>query len=724
MPSLRPDTRRVVLPGRPWPLGATPRDGGVNFALYSQHAEEVFLLLYERPDGEPTDVIRLERVTRHIRHAFVAGVGPGQLYAYRVRGPYDPAHGLRFNEHKLLLDPYARELTGKCRTGDGRLLGWDERSPDRDFSFDARDSAPAMPRCLVVDDAFDWRGDAPPDLPFERLVIYEVHVKGFTAHSSSGVRHPGTYPGFVEKIPYLVDLGINAVELLPVHEHAVEDSVAARGLTNYWGYNTVGFFAPEWSYSTRSRPGCQVDEFKTLVRELHRAGIEVLLDVVYNHSAEGSELGPTLSFRGIDNPTYYVLEGDPQGPARRYANFTGCGNSLDLTQPPVIRLVMDSLRYWVETMHIDGFRFDLASVLGRVAGGFDRSASFFGAVSQDPVLSRVKLIAEPWDLGTYQVGNFPIDWGEWNGRYRDTMRRFARGDAGQLADVGCRLTGSADLYADDGRAAYHGVNFVTCHDGFTLRDLVSFDRKHNEANLEENRDGSDDNASWNCGVEGETDDGEVVRLRGRLARNHVCHLLFSLGTPMLLGGDEFLRTQGGNNNAYCQDNSISWFDWGRAGDDDFREFVRRAIAFRARHPILRRRRFLRGCDGDADGFADCTWFSPEGGPVRWDDPESRTLCWRLDGGEEPAETGEASAGRAAPPAPARYQLFLILNPDPRLQYVRVPGPPAGMSWRRVIDTSLPPGADFPAPGAEARLEPADHYLVNPRSTVVLIAREG
>jgi isoamylase len=710
MPSpLHHRTTSTVLPGRPYPLGATLRDGGVNFALYSQHAEAVFLLLYDRADGAPTDVIRLDACARRIHHCFVPGLAARQLYAWRVRGPHDPARGLRFNEHKLLLDPYAKAFTGKCRNVEHLLLGRDERSPDGDLSFDARDSAPAVPRCIVVDDRFDWQGDAPPDVPFERLVIYEVHAKGFTAHPSSGVRHPGTYLGFIEKIPYLVDLGVNAVELLPLHEFVVEDFLLERGLTNYWGYSTIGFFAPEGSYSTGVRPGCQVEEFKTLVRELHRAGIEVLLDVVYNHTAEGNELGPTISFRGIDNPTYYVLIGDEREPARRYANYTGCGNSLNLSHPAVIRLVMDSLRYWVEVMHVDGFRFDLASVLGREAGAFDRSASFFDAVSQDPVLSRIKLIAEPWDLGTYQVGNFPIDWSEWNGRFRDTMRRFAKGEPGQVPDLGRRLTGSADLYADDGRSAYNGVNFVTCHDGFTLRDLVAYDRKHNEANLEENRDGSDDNASWNCGVEGETDDAQVSRLRGQLARNHVCHLLFSLGTPMLLGGDEFLRTQRGNNNAYCQDNELSWFDWDAMRRQvDFREFVRRALAFRRRHPILRRRKFHSGCDTSGDGVADVTWFAPDGGPPRWDDPELRTLCWRLDGTEEETDLG-------------RYQLFFALNADHRLQYVRLPEPPAGLRWRRVVDTSLPPGDDFRDPGTEPVLDPGDHYLVNPRSTLVLIA---
>jgi glycogen operon protein len=703
-------TGRAVLPGRHYPLGATLQADGVNFALYSQHAREVFLLLFDRPDGPPTDVIRVERCTRRIWHCFVPGLRAGALYAWRVRGDHDPARGLRFNEHKLLIDPYARALTGKCRNADDLLLGWVRGAPERDLSLDVRDSAPVVPRCIVVDDAFDWQADAPPDHPLEDLVIYEVHVKGFTAHPSARVRHPGTYLGFIEKIPYLVDLGVNAVELLPVHEHVVEDFLAARGLTNYWGYSTIGFFAPEWSYSTRARPGCQVAEFKTLVRELHRAGIEVILDVVYNHTAEGSEEGSTICFKGIDNPTYYALTGEPHEPQRRYVNYTGCGNSLNLAHPQVIRLVMDSLRCWVERMHVDGFRFDLASVLGREGASFDKSASFFDAITQDPVLSRIKLIAEPWDLGTYQVGNFPIDWSEWNGRFRDTLRRFARGDAGQVRELGWRLTGSADLYGEDGRSAYNSVNFITCHDGFTLHDLVACDRKHNEANLEDNRDGADDNASWNCGVEGETDDPETLRLRARLARNHVCHLLFSLGTPMLLGGDEFLRTQRGNNNAYCQDNELGWFDWDLARRNDaFRAFVRRALAFRRRCTILRRRKFLSGCDANGNRIPDIAWFGRDLGPPRWDDGELRTICYQLDGSEEPSDLGD-------------YLLFFVLNAAPALQYVRLPPPSAGMAWRRVVDTSLPPGEDFAEPGREVLVDPADHYLANPRSTVVLLAR--
>ncbi|MBI2895467.1 MAG: glycogen debranching protein GlgX [Deltaproteobacteria bacterium] len=709
---LRHWTEKRISKGRHTPLGATPGDGGVNFALYSRHATEVFLVLFDPSGQRVTDVARLENRRQFVWHAFVHGVGAGQLYAYRVRGPYDPARGHRFNENKLLVDPYAKALFGKASNPENLLLGYDAGSPsDRDLSFDGRDSAAVVPRSVVVDDAFDWQGVEPPDVPIEKLIVYEVHLKGFTAHPSSGVRHPGTYLGFIEKIPYLKQLGVNAVELLPVHEIHVEDFLRGKGLTNYWGYSTLGFFAPESSYSTGRSPGCQVAEMKTLVRELHRARIDVILDVVYNHTAEGNELGPTLCFKGIDNRTYYDLTGSPEQPARYYMNTTGCGNALDLSETHCMRFVMDSLRYWAEVMRVDGFRFDLASVLGRESGGFRKSAAFFDAVSQDPVLQRVKLIAEPWDLGTYEVGNFPVDWAEWNGRFRDTVRRFVKGDGGRVPDLAARLTGSADLYGDDGRSAYSSVNFVTCHYGFTLWDLVTYDHKHNEANLEGNRDGSDDNLSWNCGAEGETDDPAVTRLRRQLVKNHFSSLIFAAGTPMILGGDEVLRTQHGNNNGYCQDNELGWFDWTLVDRNrDIVEFVKKAIALTRRYPILQRRKFFSGKDLDGDDVADMTWYGPDLAPPDWGNPDLRTLAYRLDGGEE-----ESSAGK--------YHLFLILNADPLLRSVRVPAPPDPMRWRRIVDTSLPPGEDFLDPGDEILLDPAEHYLANPRSTVVLLARK-
>src|SRR6516162_9977152 len=506
-------TTRTVVKGREYPLGATVvDDDGVNFALYSRNASAVFLLLFDKPNDEATDVIQLPNRDKFIWHAEVHGVGAGQLYGYKVQGEYRPEWGLRFNDAKLMLDPYAKAVTGKFHNKDNLLLAYEAHPGGSEFVKDTRDTSASSPKAIVIDDnAFDWQGDRSPDLKLEQLFIYEVHVKGFTAHPSSKVKSPGTYLGFIEKIPHLQRLGINAVELLPVHEFYIDDFLLARGLTNYWGYNSIGFFAPESSYANGGAPGSQVTEFKSLVRALHKAGIKVILDVVYNHTGEGSELGPSLAFRGIDNPSYYSLTGPPDQSHRYYMNFTGCGNSLNFDSPAVIRLVMDSLRYWIEVMHIDGFRFDLASVLGRGEkdGNFQSSASFFDAVSQDPILNRAILVAEPWDIGTYQVGNFPVDWSEWNGKFRDTMRSCGKGDAGTLADLGWRLTGSADLY----------------------------------------------------GVDGDTDDPKVIALRQQLMKNFACCLFLSSGTPMMLGGDEFGRSQQGNNNAYCQDNEVSWFDW-------------------------------------------------------------------------------------------------------------------------------------------------------------------
>lgn len=674
------------------------------------HASEVFLLLFDSPEGHPTDIIKLDTRTRYVWHGFVHGLKPGQLYAYKVRGEYRPAYGMRFNESKLLIDPYAKALTGKLRNPDSLLLAYKSDSFEKDLSLDTRDNTAVVPKSIVVDDQFDWRGDTPPNIPLEKLFIYEVHLKGFTAHPSSGVAEPGTYLGFIEKIPHLKSLGIDAVEFLPLHEMYVEDFLTSKGLTNYWGYNTIGFFAPESSYSTGRFPGCEVAEFKTLVRELHSAGIEVILDVVYNHSGEGNELGPTLSLKGIDNPTYYTLTGPASEPYRYYMNYTGCGNSLNLASTHVIRFVMDSLRYWVEVMHVDGFRFDLASVLGREDGSYQRSASFFDALSQDPVLNRVILIAEPWDLGSYQVGNFPVDWSEWNGRFRDTTRRFVKGDGGQLQDLGWRLSGSADLYQDDGRSAYNSVNFITCHDGFTLNDLVSYNSKHNEANLEHNNDGSNDNNSWNYGVEGESDDPAVIRLRKQLVKNSFCILFFSMGTPMMLGGDEFMRTQRGNNNAYCQDNEISWFDWDAVQKNgDVVEFVRKTIAFTKRYTVLQNRKFFQGKDLNDDSVPDISWFGTDLGPLHWHDAARRTLCYRLDGSEMDSAHGV-------------YYLFIILNSGSNLERVAIPEQEDGRRWYRVIDTSLPSGEDFVDLGREVALNPADFYLVNPRTTVMLLGK--
>jgi glycogen operon protein len=703
-------TDKQISDGKYYPLGATLYEGGINFAIYSQYAGEVYLLLFDKPQGEPTDIIHLENRTKYIWSAFVHGLKSGQLYGYKIKGEFNPVQGLRYNENKLLIDPYAKALTGKFKNMDNLLLAYDPNSPVRDLSKDGRDNTSLVPKSIVVDDHFEWQGDVPPDLPFQELIIYEVHLKGFTAHRSSGVKYPGTYLGFIEKIPYLKELGINAVEFLPIHEFYVEDFLINKGLTNYWGYNTIGFFAPESSYGTKKFLGCQVNEFKTLVRELHKAGMEIILDVVYNHSGEGNELGPTLCFKGIDNPTYYCLAGTPAEPYRYYMNYTGCGNSLNLANPYVIRFVMDSLRYWVEVMHVDGFRFDLASVLGRENGLFQRSASFFDAISQDPVLNKVKLIAEPWDIGTYQVGNFPLDWSEWNGKFRDTVRRFGNGDGGQVRDLGWRLTGSADLYGDDGRSAYNSINFITCHDGFTLNDLVSYSDKHNGANFEDNRDGSNDNHSWNCGVEGETDNIDIIKLRKKLIKNYICYLLFSCGTPMILGGDEFMRTQKGNNNAYCQDNEISWFQWEQVDkNSDLLNFFKKAIGLEKKCAVLQRRKFFFGEDLDADHIPDLSWFGKDLGKPSWDDAELRCLCFQLDGGEEKSGLGD-------------YHLFFILNADPHLQFIKLPQLANGKQWFRVIDTGLKSGEDFLDAGNEIRIDPPGHYLANARSTIVLIGK--
>ncbi len=703
-------TTKQLSAGKFYPLGATLTGDGVNFAIYSRYAREVFLLLFDAPDGEPTDVIQLASRARYCWHTFVHGIGPGQLYGYKFRGDYNPASGMRFNEQKLLIDPYSKALTGKFRNVDNLLLGYDAFSPGKDLTRDGRDNTRIVPKSIVVDDSFDWQGDAPPEIATEDLIVYEVHVKGFTAHPSSGVSKPGTYPGFVEKIPYLKDLGINAVELQPVQEFYIDDFLLAKGLTNYWGYNTIGFFAPESSYGTGAQPGCEVREFKTLVRELHKTGIEVILDVVYNHSGEGNELGPTICFKGVDNGTYYALAGTGSEPFRYYMNYTGCGNSLNLSNPHVIRFVMDSLRYWVQVMHVDGFRFDLASVLGREDGFFRASAPFFEALAQDPALSRVKLIAEPWDIGTYQVGNFPIDWSEWNGKFRDTIRIFGKGDAGQVKDLGWRITGSADLYGDDGRSAYNSINFVTCHDGFTLNDLVSYNYKHNEANQEGNNDGTNDNNSWNCGYEGETNDPDIQRLRKQLIKNYICYLIFSSGIPMMLAGDECMRSQKGNNNAYCQDNETSWFDW-RLVDEhaDVVEFVRKVIALEKKFDVLRRRKFVLGEDLDADAVPDLTWYGFNLDTPAWDDPDLRTLCYRLENCETSLKGGE-------------YHIFLILNGDWKGQGVKLPPFADQKRWYRVVDTSLDAGEDFLAEGAEVLIDPPGYYIANPRSTIVLLGK--
>ncbi len=685
-------------------LGATLRPEGVNFALYSKHAERVDLCLFDRPgDGTATMVVPLSQRTRFVWHTFIPGLKAGQLYGYRVHGPWRPEEGYRFNPHRLLLDPYARAVSGKFDLAH-RHTAFDPASPMADLSYHAVDNAAGAPKCVVVDDAFDWEGDHPPNHPLRNSVIYEVHLKGFTAHPSSGTAHPGTYLGFIEKIGHLQRLGVTAVEFLPLHHSQDEEPLLRRGLSNYWGYSTIGFFAPDSRFASGTVPGDQVREFKTLVRELHRAGIEVILDVVYNHTAEGNHLGPTYSFRGIDNPTYYVL-----GPEKRhYRDYTGCGNSLDFGEPHVIKMVMDSLRYWVEVMRVDGFRFDLATVLGRAEGRFDRLSAFFTAVHQDPVLSRVKLIAEPWDLGwdAYQAGNFPVDWAEWNGKYRDAVRRFIKGDGGMVGELATRLTGSADLYQEGGRTPYHSVNFVTCHDGFTLQDLVTYDGKRNEANGEDNRDGSDANWSWNCGHEGPTGDPAVLDLRARQTKNFLALLLLSQGVPMLLGGDEFLRTQRGNNNAYCQDNPLSWFDWTLAlKNDAMVDYTRGLVALRRRHPHFRRRAFFTGTDGDGDAYKDIHWLDEDLNEPDWDDSERRSLAFLIEGG------GKQTGGEG--------DFLILVNAHWEPREFRLPDDAARGPWRRVLDTALPAGQELTDEPSAPPVDPPDRYLLRDRSVVAL-----
>jgi len=629
-----------VWPGDPFPLGATWDHEGTNFSLFSENAERVELCLFDDDDTETR--IELTERTAFNWHCYLPGVGPGRRYGYRVHGPYDPISGRRFNPAKLLVDPYAKAIEGPVLWNRANTLPYPPSfDEDADLIQDGENSAPAIPKCLVVDPRFDWEDDVSPATPWHDTVIYEVHVKGFTQRHH-GVRDDlrGTYAGLAseEALAYFRDLGVTAVELLPVHHIADESFLHERGLTNYWGYSSIGYLAPHALYAATGRHGEQLREFKGMVKALHGAGIEVILDVVYNHTAEGNHLGPMLAFKGVDNQSYYRLMSEAP---RYYQDFTGTGNSLNPVHPSVLRLIMDSLRYFVIDCHVDGFRFDLASALAREFYEVDRLSAFFDTIHQDPVLSQVKLIAEPWDVGPggYQVGNFPVLWAEWNGMYRDTMRDFWRAQA-NVAQFASRFTGSSDLYQSDGRAPFASINFVTAHDGFTLRDLVSYNQKHNEANGEHNRDGTDDNRSWNCGVEGETDDAAVTALRVRQRRNFLATLFLSQGVPMILGGDELGRTQHGNNNAWCQDNELSWFDWD-AADGELVDFVRRLIRLRREHPVFRRASFFTGTSVRGSGLPDVWWFRKDGRRMTqrdWQQPDAHTLGVFLNGREIPERT--------------------------------------------------------------------------------------
>jgi len=684
-----------VWPGKPFPLGPAWDGNGTNFALFSENAERVELCLFDDEDRE-TRIELVER-TAFNWHCYVPGVGPGQRYGYRVHGPYDPVAGRRFNPHKLLIDPYAKSIEGPVRWDRANTLPYPP-SPDADADLvpDGGDDAAAIPKCVVIDPSFDWEDDDPPATPWPDTVIYEVHVKGFTR------RHPdvrddlrGTYAGLAseEALAYLRALGVTAVELLPVHHIADEGFLHDLGLTNYWGYSSIGYLAPHALYAATGTRGEQVREFKGMVKALHGAGIEVILDVVYNHTAEGNHLGPMLSFRGVDNTSYYRLM--PDAP-RYYQDFTGTGNSLNPAHPSVLRLIMDSLRYFVLECHVDGFRFDLASALAREFYEVDRLSTFFDTIHQDPILSQVKLIAEPWDVGPggYQVGNFPVLWAEWNGVYRDTIRDFWRAQA-NVADFARRFTGSSDLYDRDGRDPFASINFVTAHDGFTLRDLVSYNEKHNDANGEESKDGTDDNRSWNHGVEGDTRDPAIKTLRARQQRNFLATLLLSQGVPMLLGGDELGRTQHGNNNAWCQDNELSWFDWEHA-DHELTGFVQRLIRLRASHPVFRRTSFLTGRETRGSGLPDVWWFRPDGRRMTrrdWQRPDARVLGVFLNGLEIPsrAEHGEDIVDAS---------FLLLFNAQLEPVTFTLPTRRFGTSWELELATGeVSPGGGFGARGA-------------------------
>jgi len=704
-------TDPIVWPGRPYPLGASWDGEGVNFALFSESAQKVELCLFDQFGRREIHRVLLREQTDQVWHCYLPEARPGLLYGYRVHGPYEPTKGFRFNRNKLLLDPYAKQIQNGLKWHDSHF-GYRVGHRNEDLSFDRRDSAPGMLKAVVVDPAFTWGADRPPHTPWHRTIIYEVHVKGFT------IRHPevpaglrGTYAALATApvIDHLTQLGVTAVELMPVHTFVDDRHLIERGLRNYWGYNSIGFFAPEPRYCATGT----INDFKTMVKTLHSARIEVILDVVYNHTAEGNHLGPTLSFRGIDNPAYYRLV--PDDP-RYYMDYTGTGNTLNMRHPRVLQLIMDSLRYWVLEMHVDGFRFDLAATLARELHEVDRLGAFLDIIHQDPILSQVKLIAEPWDLGEggYQVGKFPVGWAEWNDKYRDVVRSYWKGDGGLIGELAYRITGSSDLYARSGRKPYASINFVTAHDGFTLHDLVSYNSKHNEANGEENRDGSDNNRSWNCGVEGPTDDPEVNRLRARQKRNFMATTLLSQGVPMLLAGDEIGRTQAGNNNAYCQDNEISWVDWTPEHmDRDTLGFVRQLIALHKEHAVFRRRKFFQGRKIKGAEIKDIVWLRPDGEEMtdeEWNQDFARCLGVALSGAviDEVTERGQRVKDE---------NFLLLMNAHFEEIHFTLPAPPLGAGWIALIDTSCQISGD-----ANRFFVGRSSYPLQARSLALLVER--
>jgi isoamylase len=678
IPKIAPANRHRVKEGRPFPLGSSWDGLGVNFALFSANATKVELCLFDSDGTTETERIELPEYTDEVWHGYLPDARPGQVYGYRVHGPYAPKEGHRFNPNKLLLDPYAKQIVGELRW-DHALFGYTIGAPEGDLSFDERDSAAFMPKSRVIDPAFTWGEERRPNIPWEQTIFYEAHARGFTMrHPAVPEQYRGTFAGLMhhDVVDYIRKLGITALELLPTHAFVDDDYLVQKGRRNYWGYNTIGFFAPQPRYLS----GSNVNEFKEMVAQYHRAGIEIILDVVYNHTAEGNELGPTLSFKGIDNASYYRLAPD----RRYYINDTGTGNTVNLSNQRVLQMVADSLRYWALEMRVDGFRFDLATILAREPHGFDEGGGFLDACRQDPVLSQVKLIAEPWDCGPggYQVGHFSPGWAEWNDRFRDTVRAFWKGDEGKLADFATRLSASPDLFSKRGRKPWASVNFITAHDGFTLKDLVSYNDKHNEANGESNKDGHSYNISWNHGVEGPTQDPEIRRLRRRQMRNLLATVLLSRGTPMILAGDEFGRTQNGNNNAYAQDNEISWLDWEGIDDDgwDLRNFTQHLIEIRQRQPLFHRGRFLTGAFNEELGIKDVTWFDPSASEMdegQWNDPNARCVQMLLDGRAQP--TGIRQKG-------SDLTLLLMFNAhhDPvEFTFPEV----SGRVWKLLIETS-------------------------------------
>jgi isoamylase len=703
----------IVWPGRPYPLGSTWDGEGVNFALYSEHAEKVELCLFDMAGRRETLRVALPEQTDMVWHGYLPEVRPGQLYGYRVYGPYAPEQGHRFNHHKLLLDPYGKQLQGTLNWSDSHF-GYRLGSKQEDLSFDRRDNAAGMPKNKVVDSAFTWGADAPPRIPWHETLIYELHVKGFTmCHPDVPARLRGTYAGLATApvIEYLTRLGVTSIELMPVHSFVDDRQLVDRGLRNYWGYNSIGFFALEPRYlSTNS-----IREFKTMVKTLHSSGLEVILDVVYNHTAEGNHLGPTLSLKGIDNSNYYRLIGDNP---RYYMDYTGTGNTLNVQHPRVLQLIMDSLRYWVLEMHVDGFRFDLAATLARELHEVNRLGAFLDIIHQDPVLSQVKLIAEPWDLGEggYQVGNFPVGWAEWNDRYRDTVRSYWKGDEGVVGDLAYRLTGSSDLYAHSGRRPYASVNFVTAHDGFTLTDLVSYNDKHNEANGENNQDGTNNNLSWNCGVEGPTDDPDIQALRAKQKRNMLATLLLSQGIPMIYAGDPVGQTQNGNNNAYCQDNPTTWINWNLEFQDrDLLAFVQRIINLRRRHPIFHRRHFFQGRPIKGANVKDVLWLTANGNEMtedEWRDPSFHCLGMFLSG--QGLDETDARGRKLSDES-----FLLLLNAYHEDVEFKLPAFHPGEHWATWMDTSIANGLR-----TGKTYEGGSTYPLQARSMVVLMERRN